>query len=402
MYDKLFVGLATFFAFSFPLSKALISIVSGLFFLLWLSHAIYTKKLGQDVRLLWSMPLIKIFVVYVVFACISLFWVEDIGADWRYRISILLPFILVVPPLVVNLEPKHVPQLITAFLMGMLVSEIVTYGIFFEWWSYHGRSPDDPSPFMFHIEYSTLLAFTSLLLLNRFFTTSNRREKILYTLFFISVTINLFISAGRTGQVVFLITLFIVILSAQKHIVKTVVIFSTIVTISLGAAWFLNDAFQKRVYSIKSDLAKIQTANNYNSSVGIRIGAYAASWELFKEKPLLGYGWVGHANRLKRLAKEDSKFQPIAPHLDLQNEFLFILAQFGLVGLVGFLYFGYTIYKLKLSFEYQQVKIIFLSVMVLYFMSEGWVQSFLLAFGTLFIALFLILTKQPERHLEHP
>ena len=58
----------------------------------------------------------------------------------------------------------------TAFLLAIFISEILSYGMFWEVfhlpWHNYSHEPF-PTPFISHISYSTLVAFAVILLINR-------------------------------------------------------------------------------------------------------------------------------------------------------------------------------------------------------------------------------------------
>ena len=82
---------------------------------------------------------------------------------------ILLPLIVIAS----SIKKEFIPKILGAYLLGMFISEILSYGIFFELWTTRHGDPSDPTPFMNHLDYSTFLTFTSLLLFNRFFNYMN-------------------------------------------------------------------------------------------------------------------------------------------------------------------------------------------------------------------------------------
>ena len=170
------------FAFFLPLSRAGISILSVLMILMWLFQGDFKKKYEN----LKDNVVIIALVLFVGFEFISLVWTtsENIGhgLDQAFKTTrlVLLPILVIAT----TLKKEYIPKVITAFLIGMLISEILSYGIFFELWTLRHGSPSDPTPFMHHLDYSTFLTFTSLLLLNRYFDTNNLKLKAFYFIYF--------------------------------------------------------------------------------------------------------------------------------------------------------------------------------------------------------------------------
>ncbi|KIM09131.1 MAG: hypothetical protein KU28_00360 [Sulfurovum sp. PC08-66] len=391
-FEKIFFGIALFFAFTLPLSKALISILSAAMFLLWLGDALYMRRLGEDGRRLWSIPVVRWFAIFILFGFVSLLWAHTMGDLWRYRFTTVYLFILIIPALVIYIKPHQTHHLLSAFLLGIFVSEIVSYGIFFELWRYKNVSPDDPTPFMMHIEYSTLLAFTSLFLLYRIATTLELRSRIIYGLFFVSVTINLFINGGRTGQMIFFVTSLLVLFLGVRNKLKALGLFVVGIVLVGALAWNLSSTFASRTQLTIDSIKMVLYEDNYATGLGNRLGSYFPAWELWKERPLLGAGWVGHEKLVTDLerAKYPQLIEAGYVHLDLQNQFLMIIVEFGLVGLVLFGMIFISLWRMPHSSKDCALKAIFLSVLLLYFMSEGWVHHFILTWGALMIAVLAI------------
>ena len=60
----------------------------------------------------------------------------------------------------------------------MFISEIVSYGIFFEFWTYKNATVENPNAFMSRTDYSVYLTFTSIILIMRIFNETHLKYKI--------------------------------------------------------------------------------------------------------------------------------------------------------------------------------------------------------------------------------
>ncbi len=130
-------------------------------------------------------------------------------------------------------DGRYINKVISAFILGMLVSEFVSYsmmlglmpwkleleGILF----YQSYAIGDPSPFLHHIHYGVALAFTVILLIRKtFFEENSILLKVFMSIFIMTATMNIFITGGRTGYITFL---FLTIILAITYLKKYAILF---------------------------------------------------------------------------------------------------------------------------------------------------------------------------------
>jgi len=189
-----------------------------------------------------------------------------------------------------SIKKEQIQSIITAFLLGMFISEIIAYGVFFELWTFKNATVENPSPFMMHIDYSVFMAFTSLLLLNRIFANHYElKEKLVYAFFFLTVTGNLFLAQGRTGQVALIAGVFVMTIIHYRVTLKSVLISTLLLSSLFTIAYNVSDSFKMRAHDGLSDIQKI-TNMNLNSSWGVRVAYCITTYDIVKENPLLGVG----------------------------------------------------------------------------------------------------------------
>ena len=227
------------YAFCIPISKAGTNLFEVLIILLWIYQGNWKYKLEQYK----SNPLIITFGIFIGFSLISIFWASSVAfaLDYigKYRHFLMIPIIYT------SLDKKFLGHIFSAFLISMFLSEIMSYGIFFEFWTYKNVLPSDPAPFMDHVSYSIYLAFTSMILLNKIFFETELKYKVIYVLFFITVTSNLFLNGGRSGQVTFFIILLILAILNAKHKLKAVAVSVLFLSITFFAAYNISPNFQR-------------------------------------------------------------------------------------------------------------------------------------------------------------
>lgn len=166
------------FAFSIPLSKAATSLFEGLILLLWILQGNWKYKFSEYIK----NPIIVTLFLFLLYSTISLFWASDLlfGLDYVLKYK----HFLIIPILYTSLDKKYIEPILSAFLLSMFISEIVSYGIFFEIWKYKNVLPTLPTPFMDHVAYSVYLSSAAMILLVKIFFEKNTKYKIFYLLFF--------------------------------------------------------------------------------------------------------------------------------------------------------------------------------------------------------------------------
>lgn len=188
------------FSLTLPLSKAAVS-----FFVFWFLILVLIKKdYKNSFQILKENNIFVYIVIFLSYTFLSAFWSSFEEDTFKYLQQ--YSYWIIVPSIVILTKKEWLYNILNAFLIGMFISEIISYGIYFEILSGFKGGPSNPSPFMNTIHYSVFLAFTSLVLLYRFlYENLSVRVKVLLFIFFVITTTNLMISTGRTGQLAFLL-----------------------------------------------------------------------------------------------------------------------------------------------------------------------------------------------------
>ena len=387
---NIYIGyLAITYAFCLPLSRGAIGVLGALIILLWIVEG----DLKSKFRLYIDNGVTRGLILFVLSVLIVLIWTdvanikEALGIDKRYWYLFVL-FIFMT-----SLPKAYIFKVLSAFIMGMFVSEIIAYGVFFDFWEFGRASKSNPSPFMHHIEYSIFLAITSLILLNRIFSLSHIGHKLFYTIFFFTVTGNLFLTSGRTGQLAFLFGLFVLSILSFSNKFKALLIFTLISSTIFIAGFNLSDTFHNRILMAKSSLSNSINRQNYCSSVGNRVGAYIISWDIIKQDPLLGVGYVDNMREFHKIIDKDYPNMRCLHHsmVHTHNQFLQILTGGGIISLILFLSIFYYLFRLPIQDrEISNIRYIYLSVEFMGFIPEVlWGRQFSLSLSALMIGLIL-------------
>jgi O-antigen ligase len=389
-FQKVFFYLVITFAFILPLSRALISLIIILLILFWVLEGNFKLKLKaiKNDKLLFAIA------IFILWSLVSIFW-SDISKD-LYRGIRLNLYLVALFVIATSIKKEQIPSIITAFLAGMFVSEIIAYGVFFEIWSFGHATPVTPSPFMMHIDYSVFLALSSVLLLNRLFSSLySTKEKLVMLFFFFTVTGNLFLSTGRTGQVALIAALIVLPIIHYRVSIKSFSISLILLVVIFFSAYNLSSSFVMRVNNTKTDIEKILNSN-LNGSWGTRAAYWIITFDSFKEHPL-GSGLGNHKYAIQeQVTKQNYQFinnrtkQYMGKHHP-HNQYLLVLLQSGFIGLILFLNIIYQLLKYKMDTpEIKELSILFVTIyFVSCFAEPLLIKQFTLVLFVLFVGLFV-------------
>ncbi|MBD3843611.1 MAG: O-antigen ligase family protein, partial [Campylobacterales bacterium] len=320
------------FAFLIPLSTALNNIVMGLIVILWLIEGNFNNKY-QTVK---SHPLALWILFFFLTLTIGLLWSEDLtfggimlGKEAKF---LLFPIFLTI------MRPEHFKSYLFAFIAAMFISELVSYGIWLEWIPPTSNCSDiySPTPFMTHIFYSPLLAFTIYLLAHEllFDPELSKKQKWISSLFIMSMTYNLFISGGRAGQVAFFIIAALITFQYFRHsIFKALILLTFALPLLFVVMYFTSSSFEARV---NMAINNVKTFNeNANTPVGQRITYNINTLSLIMKNPFFGVGTGDFKTEYTKINEQNSPnvFVPDHPH----NMYLLVLSWVGIFGFIPFL-----------------------------------------------------------------
>ena len=401
-YEKVYFYTIALFVLTMPISRASVSFFSIILPLIWIVERDFKKKF----EIIKNTPTLKIFLLFISFLILSLLWTENYS-DAKRPIR-LLGYFMTMYVVATSFKPIYTQKIISFFLAGMFISEVLTYGIYFNLWKINDASPAHPSPFMFHIDYSIFLAFTSVLLLYRLFSPSyNFKEKIIYTFFFLTVTGNLFITNGRTGQVAFIAGLIVMMILYFRFSIKAFILSFVTLSIIFVTAYNTSSIFKNRVHSALLDIQQMQQ-KNFNTSWGIRVAFYVTTLNILKEHPLVGVG-VGDFMQATKNELTKNKYASLNlsnstkhfmsgmhPH----SQYLLILLQVGTIGLS--LFVAYLFYFTQLSIKSREIKetsLLFITVFIVGFIPEPLlVKQFTLVLFSLFSGIFIANSIQQQNY----
>lgn len=350
-YPKTLNYLFVAFAFVLPITSAGVSVIAVLILLFWLFERDFTRKFSE----IKSNPVALTVLWFILLHIVGLAWVdvEPINSFKSY-------LLLLIPIVMTSIKKEFIPKIFASFVAAMTVSEIFSYYKILMHWDEIGKiDPTVFAPFISHITYNPFLALTiSMILISIVSSVYTKKAKLFLSIFAITMTLNLFFTGGRAGQVVlFVLFMVLAVYYFRTHIAKLLMVLSLIPLLYIGL-YYTNKAFEQRVDLAISDISNFQT--NPNTSIGLRLSWTLTSLEAIKDKPIFGHGTGSFQNAY---AKKNAEISPeILLTANPHNNYILILVQFGIVGLLIFLSIFYTQIKSFMNtpktFEYKPIKLI--------------------------------------------
>jgi len=380
--DKTYQYLLISLAFLLPLTVAGGNFVMGLIVLIWLTSGDYSKKLTQIKNNKLAVASLVFFSVHVF----GLLWTSDMS--WGlHTVRKMQDFFIYLPILLTITKKENIKYYVSAFLIAITITEVLSYLVWFETIpAFKNATIYNPTPFMSHISYNPILAFSIYLVSHEvLFNQSFSKVKIyIYSFFVITMSINMFITGGRAGQVMYFSMLVILIFQyfgSQK--MKAILVSLILIPSIFFSAYQTSNIFQERV-----DLAIGNTVNysdNKYSSTGLRLTFALNSWEIIKDNILIGVGTGDFPEEYKKVNMVKTPMLPNAmnPH----NMYTLILVQLGLLGLGSMLYLFYVQIKNSLTHKNKFLKDTAL-VLPMLFLVIMLSDSYLLGHYTAFLFVF--------------
>lgn len=343
--NLLFVLLAFSFAFSETKAKGILIIA----FLLWLSVIRFS-----DIIIVLKKPVVYSLILFITFLGASVLYTDGgsvITMKYieRYFIYLLIPILM----FATVLHKKYISIVIFTFIFGMILNEIISYGILFGFWL--DLKGGYPVYFMHHVFYSVLLSFTVMALIYRFMIEKNLFLKVVEVIFILTMFGNLVISGGRTGQLTLIGTFILTFLFFIKISIKRVFLILLIPTIVFSLSYFTYSKFQERIDMFADDTKVALVSHEYTSSFGNRLFGYVITAKMFEvqeiQNILFGFGIDNVQNEKKDLI---AKWFPKTPniqgeYIQFHSSYVDVIWWSGLIGFFLMLSFLISIIRVKIQ-----------------------------------------------------
>lgn len=340
-------NLLVLYAFLLPISQTIKATVFTFIAILFFIRGDIKKYLKEA----WDNKVVRSFIYLFAIYVVGLLWSENIKEGLYWVKSIKYGLYLIV--FYAFVDGRYISKVMTAFLLGMLVSELTSYGMIFRImpWSldisgihfYTAPSPVDPSPFLHHIHYGVALSLTVVLLGYQVYKSDRELWiKVLMSVFVLTASANIFATGGRTGYITFILLIFTLALFYLKRWAVVAILFVVFV---VGSAYKFSPVVQAKVNQTSHSITALFDENpNFNTSLGVRAGIYYYGIKALESNPLFGLGTGDSMDKIKEVA-------PSTWHGNAQphehNQFFSVLMKVGVIGLIIYLNIFYQIFKYK-------------------------------------------------------
>lgn len=344
--DYIYKYLLISLAFLMPLTVSGANTIITLICLIWLFSGNYKEKFTHIISS-------KLMIASIVFYCIhvlGMLWTEDIA--WGLEVLHKMWYFILLWPVLFNIVNKRdVKYFILAFFLAISITEIISYLIWFEVIPpFKNATVTNPTPFMSHISYNPILAFAIYLLGHEVIFSSkiNKYRRLWYSFFLFTMSINMFITGGRAGQIMYFAVVSILIFQYfRSQIFKSLFLSCIVVSSIFFTAYQTSEIFNNRVNDAIENIKTYES--NKNTPVGQRITWAVNSWEVIMDNPLIGIGTGDFPNEYLKVNKKNTP--QVVTTRNPHNMYILILMQLGFIGLISFMMIFY--YQIVYSFKSQ-------------------------------------------------
>ncbi|HQR81954.1 MAG: hypothetical protein B7Z05_06565 [Thiotrichales bacterium 32-46-8] len=371
------------FVFFLPISSAAPNLILLLILVLWLVEADFLRK-WQHMR---AHPLFFPMLAFALLYPVSLLWTEDMA--WglhmveRHAIFLLFPLLLTV------VRKEHLSLYFSAFIAAMTLSEIASYAVWFHWLAIPGIDPLDPAGFLGHWEYNPFLALAIYFMAYQLlFNPVASWQRWLFVVFIITMTINMFITGGRIGQIAYFALMGLLLLqyfSYKERLKQGVLAGAIALPLIFSIAYQSSDLFQTRV---DRAIHEIQTHDETKTgSVNARFIFWQNTLAMIPEHVWLGVGIGDFPDAYNQFVGDRvppetlmGKWGEGTGHNQPHNQYLFELASFGILGFAVFAWLWFSIIRhaIRQSDSYAHWRWAFISLTLIVMLTDSYllVQAF--------------------------
>ena len=394
-------------------------VISFLFFLIYILLILRGNYIHYF-SLAFAHPLTKAFFYFFIIHIIWLFGSENIHEalhTWiKYEYYSLYPLLFFS-----FIDKRFCHYFLSAFLAGAFFSEVLSYLMQFHTipmeYSIHIHIPfinhdtlhyfyrsarGGPTPFVEHSATSFMLAITASILLIKLFT--DKKINYLYLFFFATISMNIFFIQARTGYILYFFLLGYIIIFLRKHHHLSSLYFPKkllyfIPLLAIGISIFMynqNGIFKQRLEITQKRITNVIQTGDLSAMPRLLLVKQA----LVTIEDNFPFG-VGSGDALKTLQSypENQNTEITSGFIqNVHNQYLDILLQFGIIGLLVYLYLLYKIFTYKhpnMSTQSYLIKqIVAISMLYIGFLATFW------AYIPTIIVMLLIITTAENKILK--
>ena len=344
---------------SIPTSVALTNILIVLFVFLWLIEGEWSRKLSKIKSIKWVWSLISLAILYMLGLIYG-----DNHNDSIYVLQRVLLLFFFIPLITTDFKQSTYRYAIITFLITNMISALLAIGINQQIIEPIFQNNSQLSAFILYNYHNILLSFSSLLSFF-LFTKSKSRYSYLYLIFIVIYSISIFSEAGRAGQLTFNVFFILYALYfLNKRIKYSLSIIGFLVFVnfySYNNSGIYKYRLDRLTHTVQHD--GIDKNTNQVKAKNIRYVFHEESYGLIKKKLFFGYGTGSFASVFRNTTKSSYMYYD---HKTPHNNFLYILFELGLIGLLTFLSFFY--FQIKYLFRMFKYERLYLPLFLLFLM----------------------------------
>lgn len=324
----------------------------------------------------------KVVIAFVMFYLMNIVWMISSS---NIDVAILKlkedRYILYIIIYISMIRKEFIYKILTGFLLGIFFSEIISYLMLYDirvpYLVYTGIGVN--VPFLdSYTQYSTVLSISlGILLYGIIMIKQPWPLKLIYIIFFVSASSNIFIIQSKLGYGLYAVSILTVTTLIMIKYKKYWMFPVSLVLIFGGyfIAYSLSEIFHNRVNGFFNQTKAAVESKNYHTSTGARIGFNVYGFEVIKENFLFGVGTSDHATEFFEYVKIHESDQNNINTFNqltrnghsgsLHSDFLDTTMQFGVIGLLIFLNIFYQLFRYPTEDHYMKVvQVIFIAVLL--------------------------------------
>lgn len=333
-----------------PFSTALTNIFSIAAMVLWLVGA----DLNSEMHRLLKTPFACALLLFLLFVCLSFFWNEGTWASYREEIGSYRRFIFLLILFLLGQNRESWREgMLFAFFISTAILTLICIGIYFGVPFLPPPRPGQGAIFhKTHIAQGFLLACHMVIAIRYAVFSKHVELRIVAAITaFLAFVVSVFMTYGRTGYLcvgVCLVMAAVFFLLEKRK--RLALFFFAILAVALVAGAFSSHV-QTRWQNAQSDITQFRHENK-DTSMGLRFYFWQTSLKTIKDNPIIGVGCGAIEPTSCRYAvgspnKDGSCFSFPNPHED----YLFILAQYGIVGFLLWVAFFVAFIRKSMRFS---------------------------------------------------
>jgi len=333
------------FALLTPISVAGGNLLAAVLIFLWFMQGNFRIKINKLSKNKFAIASLAIFIIYFI----GILWTSDYHNGFE-KLKKMIEFGILIPILLTLIKEKKSVVYLNAFFFSIAITLIVSFALYFGFineFAIQGVLKNNPTPFMSHITHTPLMAISfyisARLLLSNTINSFIENKFYNITILLISLlsALNVLITSGRAGHIVFLaLTILLIFQIIKKPIVSLLISITSISLILLFSSIFEFNFSYKLNKTIEN-----LSMNESSSSLARRYYMAENSMEIFQNNFLFGVGSGDFYSEYEKIKSKKNYPFELASTKNPHNMYLLVAAELGIFGLIFLFYFFYVLFK---------------------------------------------------------